>query len=127
VFGTNTKFKEVSPQFVRVICLEGRGGVGEREGGSPQDSEASIRTFREIGFGFVTDNRRAIVCMSHFYPLESQSEKHKVLECRSVERFTVRKSREIHAADVMNGRGKESARSTQLGARTSFVPAPRKL
>jgi hypothetical protein len=47
--------------------------------------------------------------MSHFYPLESQSEKAQVLECRSVERFTVRKSREIHAADVMNGRGKGSA------------------
>src|SRR5579871_2433323 len=77
VFGTSTIFKRVSPQFVRIICLECReGGCGEGRS-SPQDSEASIRTFREIGFGLVTDNRRAIVCMSHFYPLESQSEKHK--------------------------------------------------
>jgi hypothetical protein len=76
MFGTNTKFKGVSRQFVRIICLEYGEGYGERRG-SPQDSEASIWTFREIGFGLATDNRRAIVCMSHFYPLESQSEKHK--------------------------------------------------
>ena len=92
---------------------------------SPQDSEASIPAFREIGFGLATDNRRTIVCMSHFYPLESQSEKHKFLECRSVERFTVRKSREIHAADVMNGRGKESAEAPSLELGPPLVPAPR--
>jgi hypothetical protein len=76
VFGANTKFKGVSAQFCEDYLFGVWRGVGERRG-SPQDSEASIRTFRGIGFGLATDNRSAIVCMSHFCPLESQNEKHK--------------------------------------------------
>ena len=34
-------------------------------------------TVHVVGFGLATENRQAIVCMSHFCPLESQSEKHK--------------------------------------------------
>ena len=69
--------KGLSLQCVKDYVFGAQRGVRERKRGSPQDSEASIRTFREIGFGLATENRQAIVCMSHFCPLESQSEKHK--------------------------------------------------
>ena len=89
-----------------------------REERSPQDSEASIRTFREMEFGLATNTREALVSMSHFSPLESQREKPDALECSSVERSLLTKSRERHGADVMNGRrkrGAEASRWEELG------------
>lgn len=70
VFGTKYKIQRGVTAICEDYLFGVWRGVGERRG-SPQDSEASIRTFRGIGFGLATDNRWAIDCMSHFCPLES--------------------------------------------------------